>query len=81
MSNHPKAANGDFLATESWSILDAQAFRVGRGKLIHSPKSFPSSAVVVGSCGVVGNTAGDEDSSRPAQWAADGITCTTCKEA
>lgn len=81
MSNHPKAANGEPLATESWSIKDAQAFRVGKGELVHSPKSFPSSATVVGSCGVVGNTAGDSDSSRPAHWADSLITCPACKAA
>lgn len=76
-----KADNGDQLATESRSILDAQAFTVGRGKLAHKPRSFPRSAVVVGSCGVVGNTAGDNDSNRPAHWVDSLITCTTCKEA
>jgi hypothetical protein len=76
-----KADNGDSLATESRSIDDARAFRVGAGTLVHSPKSFPSSAVVVGKCGVVGNTAGDNDSPRPAYWADSLITCTTCKEA
>lgn len=75
-----KAANGDQLATESRSIDDAQAFRVGLGTLVHFPKSFPSSAVVIGKCGVVGNTAGDNDSSRPAVWVDSLITCQTCKE-
>ena len=58
----------------SAGIVDARAFRVGNGTLVHEPTHVASNRVR-GRCGVVARVV---ETDVPATWADSHITCPTC---
>lgn len=66
----------DYPMTANSGIYDAQAFRIGHSRTVHSPARYPDANKVIARCGAYGWAT--ERDSRIASWANGEITCARC---